>query len=331
MKKTAIAAIVVVTALAAVAAWRFSRTGTDGNGVVRISGNIEATTVDVSFRVPGRVVERSVDEGETVRAGQIVARLDGTDLGQEVSIRKAAAENARAGLRELEAGSRKEEVARAEAVLAAAEAEAVRLADDFRRQQELFRREVVPKQKFDAALAARDAAQAQARQARESLALIRKGPRAEQIDQGRARLKEAEAAVALASERFGYATLATPAAGMVMAKNIEPGEQVAVGTPVVTIGLLDNVWVRAYIAETDLGRVKVGQKARVTTDTWPGRVYDGTVSFISSEAEFTPKNVQTSKERVKLVYRVKITLPNPNRELKPGMPADAEIITGKTR
>jgi HlyD family secretion protein len=112
-----------------------------------------------------------------------------------------------------------------------------------------------------------------------------------------------------------------------MAKNIEPGEQVAAGTPVVTVGELDSVWVRAYINETDLGRVKVGQKARVTTDTWPGKAYDGIVTFISSEAEFTPKNVQTQKERVKLVYRVKITIPNPNMELKPGMPADAEIET----
>ena len=111
-----------------------------------------------------------------------------------------------------------------------------------------------------------------------------------------------------------------------MSKNIEPGEQVAVGTPVITIGELESVWVRAYIPETDLGRVKLGQKARVTTDTWPGRVYDGRVTFIASEAEFTPKNVQTPKERVKLVYRIKITIPNPKRELKPGMPADAEII-----
>lgn len=330
MNKKILIAIIAFSALAAAAFWYFSRPGTGNAGGVKISGNIEATTVDVSFKVPGRVTERPVDEGETVRAGQLVARLDSDDLAHEVSIRKAAVENSRAVLRELEAGSRREEIAQAEAVLAAAEAEAVRLTDDFRRQQELFSREVIPKQKFDAALANRDSAQAQARQAREALALVRKGPRAERIDQGRARLRESEAALALASERFDYATLTAPVAGMVMAKNIEPGEQVAVGTPVVTIGLLDSVWVRAYIAETDLGRVKVGQKARVTTDTWPGRVYDGTVSFISSEAEFTPKNVQTSKERVKLVYRVKITLPNPNRELKPGMPADAEILTVKT-
>ncbi len=132
--------------------------------------------------------------------------------------------------------------------------------------------------------------------------------------------------MAQANTRLGYTTLLSPVAGLVMAKNIEPGEQVAAGTPVVTVGELDSVWVRAYINETDLGRVKVGQKARVTTDTWPGKVYDGIVTFISTEAEFTPKNVQTEKERVKLVYRVKITIPNPNMELKPGMPADADIL-----
>jgi HlyD family secretion protein len=111
----------------------------------------------------------------------------------------------------------------------------------------------------------------------------------------------------------------------VLSKNIEPGEYVAPGTPVVTVGDLVNVWLRAYIDEADLGRVKVGQKARVTTDTYPGRVYPGTISFISAEAEFTPKNVQTAKQRVKLVYRIKIDIQNPKMELKAGMPADAQI------
>jgi membrane fusion protein YbhG len=330
MKKTALATIVILAIISgAVFYYTTHRRGSDRN-VIRISGNIEVTSVDVSFKVTGRVLERPVDEGETVQAGQLVARLDSADLAHEVAIRRAEAATARAALQELEAGSRKEEVAQAEAALTAVEAEASRLADDFRRSQELFAREVIPKQRFDEARAARDTSQAQVRQAREALALVRKGPRIERIDQGRARLREAEAALALAEERLGYATLTAPVAGMVLSKNIEPGEQVAIGTPVITIGELDSVWVRAYIAETDLGRVKLGQKARVTTDTWPGKRYDGTVTFISSEAEFTPKNVQTQKERVKLVYRIKITLPNPNRELKPGMPADAEILTGKT-
>lgn len=328
MKKKALVAIAALAIILAAIFYYITHRHRNDQGVLRVSGNIEVTSVEVSFKVPGRVRERPVDEGETVQAGQVVARLDSTDLAHEAAIRRAEAEAARAALRELEAGSRSEEIAQAEAALAAAEAEAKRLSDDFRRSQELFAREVIPKQSFDAARAGRDSSQAVARQAREALALVRKGPRRERIDQARARLGEAEAALALAGERLGYATLAAPVAGMVLSKNIEPGEQVAIGTPVITIGELDNVWVRAYIPETDLGRVKVGQKAHVSTDTWPDKTYDGTVTFISSEAEFTPKNVQTEKERVKLVYRIKITLPNPNRELKPGMPADAEISTG---
>ena len=331
MKKTAVIAVAALVIIAAIVVYYTThRHGRDKN-LVKVSGNIEVTSVEVSFKVAGRVQERLVDEGETVKAGQVVARLDSTDLAHETAIRRADVETARAALRELEAGSRPEEIAQAEAALAASEAEAMRFSDDFRRQEELFRREVIPKQKFDQAKAARDTSQAQARQAREALILARKGPRREKIDQGRARLQEAAASLALASERLGYATLTAPAAGTVMSKNIEPGEQVAIGTPVITIGELASVWVRAYIPETDLGRVKLGQKARVTTDTWPGKRYDGTVTFISSEAEFTPKNVQTQKERVKLVYRIKITVPNPDRELKPGMPADAEIITNEER
>ncbi len=139
-------------------------------------------------------------------------------------------------------------------------------------------------------------------------------------------MKQAKEALALAETRLGYATLSAPISGVVLSENVEAGEYVAPGTPVVTVGDLKNVWLRAYINETDLGRVKVGQAVRLTTDTFPDKVYKGHLSFIASEAEFTPKNVQTEKERVKLVYRVKIEIPNPRMELKPGMPADAEIV-----
>ncbi len=327
MKKPIIAAIAVVVVVAALIIYYLAHRSPGEKGEISVSGNIEVTSVEVSFKIPGRVAERPVDEGMMVRTGQPIARLESEDLAHEVALRRADAQAMRAALDELLAGSRKEEIAEAEAVHAAALAEAKKAADDFRRQETLFQREVISRQKYDSAKASYDTTRAQARQAAEALALVRKGPRRERIDQARARLGEAEAALALAVTRLGYANLLSPVSGLVMAKNIEPGEQVAAGTPVVTVGELGTVWVRAYISETDLGRVKVGQKARVTTDTWPGRKYDGTVTFISSEAEFTPKNVQTQKERVKLVYRVKITIPNPNMELKPGMPADAQILT----
>ncbi len=322
--------IIVLALVAAAAAFFMLRNPRTTDGAVRVSGNIEVTTVEVSFKIPGRVIERLVDEGMKVDAGQLVARLDSSDLAKEVALREADVQASRAVLAELEAGSRKEEIGQAEATLSRAEAETTRAEADFKRVKNLFEREVVSRRDLDNARAAADAAIANVRLARESLTLSRKGPRKERIDQGRARAKESGAALAIARERLSYATLAAPSAGMVMAKHVEPGEQVAPGTPVITIGDMENTWVRAYINETDLGRVKLGQEVRVTTDTYPGKSYQGKISFIASEAEFTPKSVQTQKERVKLVYRIKITIPNPNMELKPGMPADGEILTGKT-
>ena len=141
----------------------------------------------------------------------------------------------------------------------------------------------------------------------------------------RARFEQAQQALGLAETQLGYATLTSPTAGVILSKNVEPLEYVAPGTSVVTLANLGQVWLRAYVEEADLGRVKVGQKALIATDSYPGKRYEGRVSFIASQAEFTPKSVQTVKERAKLVYRIKIDIPNPAMELKPGMPVDAEI------
>jgi HlyD family secretion protein len=238
--------------------------------------------------------------------------------------------------------------------LSAAVAQKSQAQSDYVRARQLFEKKMISNEQYDAARAAFDVAYERHREAVERLALIKEGsrkqqieearaafnqakaqydlvkagPRKETIDQARAKAEQADAALKLAETRLSYATLHVPMSGVVLSKNIEPGEYVAPGTPVVTVGDLVNVWLRAYIQESDLGRVTVGQKAKVTTDTYPGKVYEGRVSFIASEAEFTPKNVQTEKERVKLVYRIKIDITNPKMELKPGMPADAVIEAG---
>ena len=294
-----------------------------------VSGNLEATQVDVSFRIAGKVLERPVDEGQTVQEGQLIARLDAQDLEQTLAMRQADRAVAQAALAELQAGSRKEEVEASKAALEQAQADLKRLEPDEARVRDLHQKGIVSDREFEAAHAALEAAQARVRQAQQQYALVRKGPRAEDIAQGRAKDEQAGQALALARTQLGYATLTAPISGVVLSKNVEPKEYVAPGTSVVTLGDLAHVWLRAYVEETDLGRVKVGQKASLTTDTYPGRKYEGRVSFISSEAEFTPKSVQTRKERVKLVYRIKIDLANPRMELKPGMPADAEIATGE--
>ena len=262
----------------------------------------------------------------------------------------------RAYLDELEAGSRPQEIAVAEATVARTKAELVDAETNYTRLSRLYEQQVAADQEFDTARAVYGVARARVREAEEQLKLVQEGPRKEQIaqaqaavaqsgerfklvelgprqeliDQARARVEQARAALTLAETRLGYARLSSPLSGIVLSENVEPGEYVAPGTPVVTVGDLEHVWLRAYINETDLGRVKVGQQVHVTTDTYPDKIYAGHVSFIASEAEFTPKNVQTTKERVKLVYRIKIDIPNPDMELKPGMPADAEILLDHT-
>ena len=349
--------------------------------LLSISGNIEVRDAEISFKIAGRILERLVSEGERVKTDQMIARLDSSDLVQDVALRQAELRAAQASLAELEAGYRPEEIAQGQAVMQKAQArldellagsrpEEVAATDasvqnaslnvahlkiEFERQSKLLKGETISQREFDSAKSEYERAMANLREAQEQLKLIKEGPRKEQIDQARAAVNEAqqryemlkkgprketieqsrarvEQATALrtmAEIRLSYATIAAPFSGIALSENVEPGEYVAPGTPVVTLGDLENVWLRAYINETDLGRVKQGQMVRVTTDTYPGKIYQGRVSFISSEAEFTPKNVQTEKERVKLVYRVKIDIPNPNMELKPGMPADAAIVIGQ--
>jgi len=286
---------------------------------VIVSGNIEITDAEVSFKVAGHVEKRLVSEGESVRAGQVVARLDSEELSRQLELQKADLRVAEAELAEYEAGSRPEEIEQGRSAVKAAEADRERLETEYRRQADLYAKKVASPRDYDAAKSAYDMAAARLQDARERLTLLKKGPRAEKTEQSRARLERARLAVSVAETKLGYTTITAPFSGIVLSENAEAGEYVSAGTPVVTIGDLENVWLRAYINETDLGRVKVGQAVEVTADTYPDKIYRGRVSFISPEAEFTPKNVQTHKERVKLVYRIKVDIKNPGMELKPGM------------
>jgi HlyD family secretion protein len=298
--------------------------------VVRVSGNIEITDAAASFKIAGRVTERLVTEGDMVKAGQIIARLDDVDLKQEVNLRRAELDAANASLKELHAGFRPEEIQETTATLARAKAEEERYKKDFERQQGLFQKEVISQRELDATRMSYETASAKVRETEQQLTLRKKGFRTEQIEQGEAKLQQAQQALDIAQTKLGYATIVSPFDGLVLSKSIEAGEYVSAGTPVVTIGQMNNVWLRAYIDETDLGRVHVGQSAKVKTDSYPNKTYPGQISFISSESEFTPKTVQTEKERVKLVYRIKIDISNPEMQLKPGMPADAEIALQKS-
>ncbi|GLH66851.1 efflux RND transporter periplasmic adaptor subunit [Geothrix edaphica] len=316
-----------ITTLVLLAGTAFLATGCGNHqeNRLKLSGNIEVIQVEASFRVPGKVLERPVDEGQVVQAGQLIARLDARDLEQQVAMRQADAATARAALDAALAGSRKEEIEASRAALEQANADLRRLEPDEARLRDLQQQGILSVRDYEASRASLEAARGKVRQADQQFTLIRKGPRKEDIDQVRARFEQAQQALALARTQLGYATLTAPTAGVILSKNVEPMEYVSPGTAVVTMADLGQVWLRAYVEESDLGRVKVGQKAFVTSDSFPGKRYEGRVGFIASEAEFTPKTVQTRKERTKLVYRIKIDIPNPAQELKPGMPVDAEI------
>ncbi len=319
-------AVLLLGAFFALGAWFYWNNKINERGVLRLSGHIEATETDLGFKVPGKIAAIHFEEGQEVKAGEVVAELESQDLRRELEAAQARQEAARANLTKLEAGYRPEEVRQAKAAAAQAQADYNEKAKDFRRMQNLFERRTVPATTRDKAEAAYLMAKEALRQTQENYALLKSGYRREDIDAARAEFRQAEASLELAQTRLGYATITSPVTGVVLARPMEPGQVAAVGATVLTLGDLDNAYFEGYIPETDLARVRYEQKAAVTTDTYPGKRYPAWVSYISAKAEFTPKSVETFKERVTLVYRTKIRVENPDHELKPGMPAEALIF-----
>lgn len=358
------------------------------NTVIRTSGHIEVTEVDMSFRLPGHVARLLVDEGHQVKKGDLLAELDQevlrsrrdqvaaqvkeleareASLSLSIEIRegvldaevgraKAGVSAADARYQSLRTGSREEEIAEAAASRDRARAEWENRRRDHERMKDLHERRTISASQYDAARTGAEAAQAAFEAAEERFKLVKIGPRRELIEEGQANLagsgaalsgarvarrevdklrldlkalnaqaEQAKALLRVAEDDLLKSRIYAPFDGFVTVKDVEEGEYVQPGTPVITLAQLDRVWVRTYVPETQLGKVSLGQKGEVISDTFPGKTYPGTVTFISPEAEFTPKNVQTTEERVKLVFRIKVTLDNVRQELKPGMPVDVVL------
>lgn len=392
MNRKAIIPVVLVVGLGAFAAWKFGFAESRDPNVLHLTGNIELTEVKLSFKSTGRVGELLVEEGAMVKKGQVIARLDSRETEQnlareragvesassslvqlhtaieyqratienDIALKRADVEQAKARLQELETGSRPQEREQAKAVLAEAEAQ-FRLAEsDWQRAQTLYKNEDISAAQYEQFRTKFQSSAATAKRAKESLALVEEGPRKEQVEQQRAVLQRAVAALKLTEAnridlkrreqetvmrsaeieraraqagalevQLNDRVLIAPVDGVVLTKSVEQGEVVAAGTTVVTLGDVAKPWARVYIAEQDLGRVKLGMDAEIHTDSYKDKSYRGKVTFVSSEAEFTPKQIQTQEERVKLVYRVKVETPNPNGELKSNMPADVILRVGQ--
>jgi HlyD family secretion protein len=292
---------------------------------LRISGNIEAHESAVSFKVPGRIVELPVQEGQAVAQGDLLARLDDDDYRQQVNLDEAAVRTREAELKLALAGSRTQEIRAAKQTLVDAQADLELKRAEFRRRRALLADQGVSREDVDNAATQLKRALATYERVKQTYDQIAEGTRKEEIAVRRANLQLAREALQMSRLKLSYTVLTAPVPGVVVVRQAELGEVMSPGTPVVTIADVDRLWLRGYLNETDLGRVRWGQPATVRTDTYPDKTYHGRVSFISPQAEFTPKSVETYKERVTLVYRTKIDLDNPNHELKPGMPAEAVI------
>jgi len=318
-------ALAVVLVLGLAYAYGGRLFGPGSRTIVSVTGTVEATQVDVSTKITGRIVARPVKEGDAVTEGQLLAKLDATELAADARRQEAAVRSAQATLRDLLAGARGEEIEDARAALQSAEATRIMNERDFRRAEELSRRELIAAQEVDRARQAYEVATAQERSTRQRLNLLLSGSRPEQIEAARGQLAQAESALAMARSRLKEMIILSPLDGVVLHKNLEVGEMANPGVSILTLMNPRELWVRAYVPEEEIGRIKIGDPARVKVDAYPGRTFPGRIIEIASEAEFTPKNVQTKKERVNLVFRIKIAVDNPEGILKPGMPADADI------
>ena len=292
---------------------------------LKLSGNIEAHESLVSFKVSGRLVGLPVEEGQLLKAGEPVARLENDDYRQQVAVDEATTRGRDFQLALGLAGSRAQEIEAARQSVLDSEADLEQKKKDYERYAALFEKDEIPGQTRDQAATYVQRAKAAYDRAQQIYNQLLEGTRKEQIAVDQANVQQAQESLHMSRIRLGYTVLRAPFDGMIVVRQAELVEVVSPGTPIITLADLSHIWVRVYVPETDLGCVHWGQDVDVRTDTYPGKNYRGRISFIASEAEFTPKSVQTEKERVTLVYRVKVDVENPNLELKPGMPADAYI------
>ncbi len=289
--------------------------GCGGNGQkgISASGTIEVIDVTVSAKVPGEVLHRFVDEGSVVHEGDTLAYIRHLTAHLEIDQAKASAEAAKAALDLLLRGSREEDIEQAKATADNAE-------EDLGRAQELHARELISDKELSDV-------KTRFIVARETYRKLEAGPLPEEIEKARAAYQQALAQVNLLGQKLTDSWVISPVNGVVTLRAVEEGETVQMGSAIVRVSVLENVRLVIYVPETALGSIRLGDEARVTIDTYPEKVFKGRVIYISPTAEFTPKNVQTKEERVKLSFAVKIEVENSGGELKPGMPADALIPT----
>lgn len=306
----------------------------NNQGELSFSGTIETTEANLSFQIPGRVASVNVREGQAVTRDQVIAELDRAEFQSRYDQAKANLDHAQKARQQLETvlninkKTLPSEVSRAAAGVVSANDTMQDAEKNYKRYAELFRKGVVTEKERDTMKLSYDVAKSRLNEAQSMLKLAqgnltRIEAARQDIATSSAQIDLARAALAQAAIQLDYTRLKSPISGTVISRNIEPGETVNIGREVITVSDTSHVDLKIFVDGTQIGKVKRGQKAEVRIDSFPNRTFAGFVSFVSPEGEFTPKIIQTKKERVKLVYLVKVSIANPTGELKAGMPADA--------
>lgn len=302
-----------------------------GPPAIRAGGVIEMDEIDVATLEGGRIVRILADEGDSVRVGDTLAVLQRGELAAQVEAQIAQAGRAAAESREVSAGPRAEEIRIARADLASATAQLGLAEKDLARSEELLKGNVIPQAELDRARTARDAAIARRDGLQQKLTMLEAGSRSEEVIAARAASVAARAQLSALRSRLGELVLIAPARGVVLLRNFEAGELALPGQPVLTLGDPDSLWVRAYIAAPEIGRVRLGARAEVSPDGFHKRTFRGRVVSVATSAEFTPRAALTEEERANMVFAVRIAMDPTGGELKAGLPVDVRIVAPPPR
>jgi HlyD family secretion protein len=296
------------------------------NNSITASGTIESVNVTVSSKSSGTIKKINFKEGDRVKKGDLLVEISHDLLDIQLRQSEAGVDLAMAQLKLLKSGARKEDIKQSEELVRQAKINLDLAKLDKERATELYRQDATTKKNYDDALGRYDLALTQYNSTKENLQKVKTIVRPEEIEQAQANLKRAIATVDLLRQSIEDCKIFAPVEGFVSKKFIEEGENTVIGASLLRISNLETVDLVIYIAETDIAKVRLGQDTEIKIDAYKDKTYNGKIIFISPEAEFTPKNIQTPDERTKLVFAVKIQIPNPQFELKPGLPADAKII-----
>ncbi len=315
---------------ASAAAWYFTHHHETESTELVLYGNVDIRQVQLAFNGSERIARMQASEGQPVKRGELLAMLDTARLTHNVDLQQAQLAAQQQAVLRLEAGSRPQEIRKAQADVEVARIAAENAKHAYQRMRELVAKDFVAQQQADDARAAADGAEAKYHALQETLKLVQSGPRKEDIAAARATLQASQAGLEIARKALADAALYAPDNGVVQERILEPGDMASPQRPVYTLALTEPIWVRAYVQGPDLGKLKPGMRAEVSTDSFPGKRYRAWVGYISPTAEFTPKSVETTEVRSSLVYQARVFVCNPQGELRLGMPATVNIALDQT-